>query len=101
MQRLALDERQRRVRGGVQQETSLGHTGERGVAQRGHGRGELAPHGMEIGRRRASGQTRERDQIVDRTDWSRYSGLPLFRAANRMNASNTYLLMDREGEDTP
>jgi glyoxylase-like metal-dependent hydrolase (beta-lactamase superfamily II) len=29
-------------------------------------------------------------------DWSRYEALPLFRAANRMNAYNTYLLMERE-----
>ena len=31
-------------------------------------------------------------------DWSRFEQLPLFRAANRMNAYNTYLLMEREGE---
>lgn len=31
-----------------------------------------------------------------RTDWSRFEGLPLFRAANRMNAYNTYLLMERQ-----
>lgn len=30
------------------------------------------------------------------TDWSRFEGLPLFRVANRMNAYNTYLLMERE-----
>lgn len=30
-------------------------------------------------------------------DWSRFERLPLFRAANRMNAYNTYLLMEREG----
>ncbi len=30
-------------------------------------------------------------------DWSRYELLPLFRAANRMNAYNTYLLMEQEG----
>ncbi len=29
-------------------------------------------------------------------DWSRFENLPLFRAANRMNAYNTYLLMERE-----
>ena len=38
------------------------------------------------------------DEAYDRTDWSRYAGLPLFRAANRMNAYNTYLLMERDGE---
>jgi glyoxylase-like metal-dependent hydrolase (beta-lactamase superfamily II) len=30
-------------------------------------------------------------------DWSRFEHLPLFRAANRMNAYNTYLLMERSG----
>ena len=29
-------------------------------------------------------------------DWSRFEHLPLFRAANRMNAYNTYLLMEQE-----
>jgi glyoxylase-like metal-dependent hydrolase (beta-lactamase superfamily II) len=29
-----------------------------------------------------------------RTDWSRYESMPLFRAANRINAYNTYLLME-------
>lgn len=32
-----------------------------------------------------------------RTDWSRFESLPLFRAANRINAYNTYLLMERDG----
>jgi glyoxylase-like metal-dependent hydrolase (beta-lactamase superfamily II) len=32
-----------------------------------------------------------------KADWSRFEQLPLFRAANRMNAYNTYLLMEREG----
>ena len=32
-----------------------------------------------------------------KADWSRFEGLPLFRAANRMNAYNTYLLMERPG----
>ncbi len=31
-----------------------------------------------------------------RTDWSRFESLPLFRVANRINAYNTYLLMERE-----
>ena len=29
-------------------------------------------------------------------DWSRFDKLPLFRVANRMNAYNTYLLMEQE-----
>lgn len=32
-----------------------------------------------------------------KADWSRFEGMPLFRAANRMNAYNTYLLMQRPG----
>jgi glyoxylase-like metal-dependent hydrolase (beta-lactamase superfamily II) len=31
-----------------------------------------------------------------RADWSRYAHLPLFSAANRMNAYNTYLLMEQQ-----
>ena len=31
-------------------------------------------------------------------DWSRFEKLPLFRAANRMNAYNTYLLMEQQGD---
>lgn len=31
-----------------------------------------------------------------KTDWSRFEQLPLFGAANRMNAYNTYLLMENE-----
>ena len=30
------------------------------------------------------------------TDWSRFDKMPMFGAANRMNAYNTYLLMERE-----
>ena len=37
------------------------------------------------------------DEAYARTDWSRFSDLPLFKVANRMNAYNTYLLMEREG----
>jgi len=36
------------------------------------------------------------DEAYARADWSRFAGLPLFAAANRMNAYNTYLLMERE-----
>jgi len=35
------------------------------------------------------------EEAYARTDWSRYESLPLFRAANRINAYNTYLLMER------
>jgi len=33
-----------------------------------------------------------------RVDWSRFEALPLFRAANRMNAYNTYLLMEHQAD---
>jgi glyoxylase-like metal-dependent hydrolase (beta-lactamase superfamily II) len=36
------------------------------------------------------------DEAYQQTDWSRFDQLPLFRAANRMNAYNTYLLMEHE-----
>jgi glyoxylase-like metal-dependent hydrolase (beta-lactamase superfamily II) len=36
------------------------------------------------------------DEAYARADWSRYEALPLFQAANRMNAYNTYLLMEHE-----
>ena len=35
------------------------------------------------------------DEAYAKSDWSRYEQLPLFRAANRMNAFNTYLLMEQ------
>jgi len=37
------------------------------------------------------------DEAYARTDWSRFERVPLFRAANRMNAYNTYLLMEQQG----
>ena len=36
------------------------------------------------------------DEAYAATDWSRFEALPLFKAANRMNAYNTYLLMEQE-----
>jgi len=36
------------------------------------------------------------DEAYERTDWSRFQKLPAFEAANRANAYNTYLLMERE-----
>ena len=35
------------------------------------------------------------DEAYKATDWSKFAHLPLFDAANRMNAYNTYLLMER------
>lgn len=37
------------------------------------------------------------EEAYAQADWSRYEALPLFRAANRMNAYNTYLLMEQQG----
>ena len=39
------------------------------------------------------------DEAYKATDWSLYENLPLFGPANRMNAYNTFLLM--EHEDAP
>ena len=36
------------------------------------------------------------EEAYAKTDWSRFEHLPLFQAANRMNAYNTYLLMEQE-----
>jgi glyoxylase-like metal-dependent hydrolase (beta-lactamase superfamily II) len=36
------------------------------------------------------------DEAYQATDWSRFEQLPLFHAANRMNAYNTFLLMEHE-----
>lgn len=38
------------------------------------------------------------DEAYAATDWSAYEALPLFRQANRMNAYNTYLLMEHQDE---
>jgi glyoxylase-like metal-dependent hydrolase (beta-lactamase superfamily II) len=37
------------------------------------------------------------EEAYARTDWSRFAPLPLFQAANRINAYNTYLLMEQQG----
>jgi glyoxylase-like metal-dependent hydrolase (beta-lactamase superfamily II) len=36
------------------------------------------------------------EEAYQQADWSRFEKLPLFRSANRMNAYNTYLLMEHE-----
>lgn len=38
------------------------------------------------------------DEAYANTDWSRFARLPLFQVANRMNAYNTYLLLEQQGE---
>jgi glyoxylase-like metal-dependent hydrolase (beta-lactamase superfamily II) len=37
------------------------------------------------------------DEAYARVDWSRFSAWPLFAATNRINAYNTFLLMEQEG----
>ena len=38
------------------------------------------------------------EEAYAKADWSRFDRMPLFRAANRMNAYNTYLLMEQQGQ---
>ncbi len=38
------------------------------------------------------------DEVYQRTDWSRFEALPLFKFANRMNAYNTYIKLSEEKE---
>lgn len=45
---------------------------------------------------RAAQEMEPFEEAYARTDWSRFAGLPLFAAANRMNAYNTYLLLEHE-----
>lgn len=45
---------------------------------------------------RAARELEPFDEAYGKADWSRFEHLPLFRVANRMNAYNTYLLMERE-----
>ncbi len=37
------------------------------------------------------------EEAYAQADWSRFAHLPLFKAANRMNAYNTYLLLEQQG----
>ncbi len=73
----------------------------------GHGPVSQAPQAdLELTRdylvylRKSMGQAaRDLEPFADayaRTDWSRFEQLPLFGAANRMNAYNTYLLMEQQ-----
>lgn len=38
------------------------------------------------------------EDAYGKADWSRFEHLPLFKAANRMNAYNTYLLLEQQGK---
>lgn len=44
---------------------------------------------------RAAADMQPFEEAYTATDWSAYERLPLFKAANRINAYNTYLLMER------
>ena len=46
---------------------------------------------------RAARELEPFEEAYAATDWSRFEHLPLFKAANRMNAYNTYLLLEQEG----
>jgi glyoxylase-like metal-dependent hydrolase (beta-lactamase superfamily II) len=46
---------------------------------------------------RAAAELEPFEDAYARTDWSRFEHLPLFRAPNRMNAYNTYLLLEQTG----
>jgi hypothetical protein len=52
-----------------------------------HGRGGAQPRALRGG--------------LPKADWSRFEHLPLFRAANRINAYNTYLLMEQAPNEAP
>jgi hypothetical protein len=38
------------------------------------------------------------EEAYAKADWTRFEHLPLFRAANRINAYNTYLLMEQSAK---
>jgi glyoxylase-like metal-dependent hydrolase (beta-lactamase superfamily II) len=74
----------------------------------GHGPASLAAaddlaltHDYLVFLRRAMGEAARNlepfDEAYARADWSRFEPLPLFRAVNRINAYNTYLLMEQQG----
>ncbi len=52
--------------------------------------------------RRAMGEAARKlepfEQAYAETDWSRFEALPMFGAANRINAYNTYLLMEHQAD---
>ena len=41
------------------------------------------------------------EEAYQAVDWSAFADLPLFGAANRMNAFNTYLLLEQEALKSP
>jgi glyoxylase-like metal-dependent hydrolase (beta-lactamase superfamily II) len=47
---------------------------------------------------RAAANLEPFEEAYRNIDWSQFEHLPLFRVANRMNAYNTYLLLEQEGK---
>jgi len=47
---------------------------------------------------RAASEMEPFESAYAKTDWSRFEKMPLFKPANRMNAYNTYLLMEQESK---
>lgn len=47
---------------------------------------------------RAANEMEPFESAYAKTDWSKFEKMPLFKAANRMNAYNTYLLMEHESK---
>jgi glyoxylase-like metal-dependent hydrolase (beta-lactamase superfamily II) len=47
---------------------------------------------------RAANDMEPFEDAYAKTDWSRFEKIPLFKPANRMNAYNTYLLMEQESK---
>lgn len=47
---------------------------------------------------RAANNMEPFEDAYAKTDWSKFEKIPLFKSANRMNAYNTYLLMEQESK---
>jgi hypothetical protein len=47
---------------------------------------------------RAANEMEPFENAYAKTDWSKFEKMPLFKPANRMNAYNTYLLMEHESK---
>jgi hypothetical protein len=57
---------------------------------------ELPEGPAELGLDDAARELEPFEEAYARADWSRFERLPLFGLANRINAYNTYLLMEQE-----
>ena len=47
---------------------------------------------------RAANEMEPFESAYAKTDWTKFEKMPLFKPANRMNAYNTYLLMEQESK---